>query len=184
MKNKKETVDFIPPRQIFIGVDKAPVTLELFGDYESEATREANEVMNALLEQFDGSIKYVFRHFPLTRIHQKAHKASEAAIAAAQEGKFREMHELLFHNRHHLGVISLKQYAREAGVKSKSFLDDLINSTFGWFVQDDLKEGLNRGVSDVPALFINGEAYTKTISQKALAAYVKPFMKQPEKQRA
>lgn len=184
MKNKKEVVDLIPPRQIFIGTDKAPVTLELFGDYESDATREANSVINALLEQFDGDIKYVFRHFPLTRIHQKAHKASEAAIAAGQEGKFKEMHELLFQNRNHLGVISLKQYAREAGVKSKAFLDDLINSTFGWFVQDDLKEGIGRGVTDVPTLFINGEAYTKIISQKTLAAYIKPLLKQPEKQRA
>jgi Protein-disulfide isomerase len=78
-------------------------------------------------------------------------KAAEAAVAAAQEGKFWEMHDLLFHNQRHLGAVSLKQYAREAGVMDKNFLPKLVDSAYGWTVRADLLEGLEHGVRDVPA---------------------------------
>ena len=157
----KEQLVVIPSKEIIIGNPAAKVRLELFGDYESEASAKANAVVNELLSLFEGDLNYTFRHFPMTRIHQKAHKAAEAAIGAAQEGKFREMHELLFQHRLTLGVISLKSYAREVGVKDKKFLDHLINSDWGWYVQDDLREGLQRGVTNIPTIFINGQKVEK-----------------------
>src|SRR5829696_7388673 len=99
MKFNKEPVPVIPSKDIVIGDANAPVLLELFGDYESEATAQAHEVIKKVLEEFEGTIKFTFRHFPLTRVHQKAHKAAEAAIGAAQEGKFWEMHQHLFDHR-------------------------------------------------------------------------------------
>jgi protein-disulfide isomerase len=54
----------------------------------------------------------------------------------------------------------LKLHSKEAGIRNKKFLDDLVNGVYGWQVQDDLKEGLNRGVKEVPAFFINGEPFT------------------------
>jgi protein-disulfide isomerase len=161
MKNHKEKAPIIPSKDIVIGEASAPVTVIMFGDYESEATAKANMVMTKLLEEYCGKIKLIYRHFPLTRIHQKAHKAAEAAIGAAQEGKFWEMHQYLIKHRQNLGVISLKSYAREVGVKDKRFLERLINSEYGWFVQDDLREGLKLGVVDVPTFFINGELFDK-----------------------
>jgi protein-disulfide isomerase len=161
MKNHKEKVPIIPSKDVVVGEASAPVTLIMFGDYESEATAKANAVVTKLLEEYSGKIKLIYRHFPLTRIHQKAHKAAEAAIGAAQEGKFWEMHQHLIRNRQHLGVISLKSYAREVGVKDKRFLERLINSEYGWFVQDDLRDGLRLGIEDVPAFFINGELFDK-----------------------
>jgi protein-disulfide isomerase len=98
-------------------------------------------------------VNFVFRHFPLTHIHQRAHKAAEAAIAAGQEGKFWEMHQQLLENPHALGVISLKSHSREAGVVNKKFLEQLMNGDFGWYVQDDIREGLELGVREIPALF-------------------------------
>ena len=62
---------------------------------------------------------------------------------------------MLFANRRNLGTTSLKLYSKEAGVKSKKFLEDLVNGTWGWQVQDDIKEGHNRGVKEIPAFFIN-----------------------------
>jgi len=168
MKNNKEIIPVIPPREIVIGEASAPVSLVMFGDYESEACSQANHVIKDLLEKYKGSINFVFRHFPMTRIHQKAHKAAEAAIGAAQEGKFWEMHQILFANHRNLGIISLKSYAREAGVVDKRFLDHLINSDYGWFVQDDLKEGLKLGVTDIPATFINGVRLEKEPTLKNL----------------
>jgi hypothetical protein len=69
------------------------------------------------------------------------------------------MHNVLFNNRRTLGTTSLKLHSKEAGVKNKKFLDDLVNGVFGWQVQDDLKEGLDRGVKEIPAFFINDEPF-------------------------
>ena len=160
MAFKKEIEVIIEPKEIFVGKKDAPVTLMEFGEYENEECAKANEVVKQLLKEYDGKIRFQFRHFPLTRIHQRSMKAGEAAVAAAQEGKFWEMHNVLFSNRRNLGTTSLKLHSKEAGVKNKKFLDDLVNGVFGWQVQDDLKEGIDRGVKHVPAFFINDEPFT------------------------
>jgi protein-disulfide isomerase len=161
MAFKKEVVEIIEPRDIFVGNAKAEITLEEFGEYESEVCAKANESVKQLLVEYDGVIRFNFRHFPLTNIHQRSLKAGEAAVATGQEGKFWEMHNILFANRKNLGTTSLKLYSKEAGVNNKRFLDDLVNATYGWQVQGDLREGLNRGVKTVPTFFINGERMEK-----------------------
>ena len=161
MAFKKEVAEIIEPRDVFVGNPKAEVTLEEFGEYESEVCAKANEVVKQLLQDYDGKIRFNFRHFPLTKIHQRSLKAGEAAVATAQEGKFWEMHNILFANRRNLGTTSLKLHSKEAGVKNKRFLDDLVNATYGWQVQGDLKEGIDRGVKDVPTFFVNGAMVSK-----------------------
>ena len=155
MAFKKDDVIIIEPREIFVGKKDAPVTLMEFGEYESEECAKANEIVKQLLEEYEGKIRFQFRHFPLTLIHQRSLKASESAVAAAQEGTCWEMHNVLYANRRNLGTTSLKLHSKEAGVKNKKFLDDLVNGVYGWQVQDDLKEGINRGVKELPAFFIN-----------------------------
>jgi len=176
MKSKKEVLPVIPPKEIITGHPQAAVQLVMFGDYESEACSNANDVVKQLLEKYDGRLNFVFRHFPLTRIHQKAHKAAEAAIGAAQEGKFWEMHQQLFAHHHNLGIISLKSYAREVGVTDKKFLDHLINSDYGWFVQDDLKDGLRLGVTDIPVFFVNGERFESAPTLRNLSAQIEELL--------
>ena len=161
MAFKKEVVEIIEPRDIFVGNVKAEITLEEFGEYESEVCANANEIVKKLLVEYDGVIRFNFRHFPLTNIHQRSLKAGEAAVATGQDGKFWEMHNILFANRKNLGTTSLKLYSKEAGVQNKRFLDDLVNATYGWQVQGDLREGLNRGVTTVPTFFVNGERMAK-----------------------
>jgi protein-disulfide isomerase len=155
----KEVVEIIPTKEVFVGDPNAPVTLMEYGDYESEACAKVNEVVEKLLKQFEGKMRFNFRHFPLTKIHQHAMKAAEASLGAAQEGKFWEMHSMLFAHRRRLGAISLREYAKDVGVVNKKFLEDLVNSTYGWQVRSDLLEGLDKGVRDVPAFFINDELF-------------------------
>ena len=99
MAFKKEVVEIIEPRDVFVGDINAPVTLEEFGEYESEVCAKANEVVKQLLEEYEGKVRFNFRHFPMTNIHQRSLKAGEAAVATAQDGKFWEMHNILFANR-------------------------------------------------------------------------------------
>ena len=160
MAFKKDDIIIIEPREMFVGNIDAPVTLMEFGEYESEECAKVNEVVKQLLEEYEGKIRFQFRHFPLTLIHQRSLKASESAVAAGQEGKFWEMHNVLFANRRNLGTTSLKLHSKEAGIRNKKFLDDLVNGVYGWQVQDDLKEGINRGVKEIPAFFINDVPFT------------------------
>lgn len=188
MKNQKEIPPVIEPKDVIVGDPAAAVTIMEFGDYESEACAKAHEVVKQLLEGYNGKVNFVFRHFPLTKIHQKAHKAAEAAIAAAQEGKFWEMHQELFANRRSLGVISLKSYAKEIGTTNKRFLDDLINGTYGWHVQGDLMEGLEKGVRDVPTFFINnqkveGDATFKNLSKAIESTLAEGSVSSPSKRK-
>ena len=180
MKYGKEVVPVIPPKDMVVGDPSAPVTLVEFGDYESTECAQANEAVKQVLEKYDGKVKFIFRHFPLTMIHQKAHKAAEAAIGAGQEGKFWPMHQLLFDNRRNLGSISLKSYAREAGVTNKRFLDELIGGNWGWNVQDDLREGLERGVRTIPTFFINDERLEGEATAKRLGAAIEEALAHEE----
>src|SRR5215211_2030419 len=181
MRYQKEILPVIPSREIVTGEPSAQVRLVMFGDYESDGTAKANEAIVELLKEYDGKINFVFRHFPLTRIHQKAHKAAEAAIGAAQEGKFWGMHQHLLQHRQSLGIISLKSYAREVGVKDKKFLDHLINSDWGLYVQDDLREGLQLGVTNIPAVFINGERFEKLPDYKNLRLEIEDLLNSASK---
>jgi protein-disulfide isomerase len=174
---KAEEVEIIPSKKIIVGNANAPVTLVMFGDYESIPTAKANEVVKKILAAFPEDVKFNFRHFPLVQVHQKAHKAAEASLAAAQEGKFWEMHNELFANRHSLGTISLKGHARDVGVKSKKFLEELLSSHYGVHIQDDLKEGINRGITDIPVFFINDVRYKEEISFKAMSAHIEGLLK-------
>jgi protein-disulfide isomerase len=173
---KVEIVEVIPSNKIVVGDPKASITLMMFGDYESTASAKANEVVKEILEKFPQEVNFIFRHFPLVRVHQKAHKAAEASLAAGQEGKFWEMHNELFANRHSLGTISLKGHARDVGVKSKKFLDELISSHYGVYVQDDLKEGIKLGVTDIPALFINRKRFEEEPTFENLQTAIKVFL--------
>jgi protein-disulfide isomerase len=184
MAFKKEVAEIIEPKDVFVGDINAPVTLEEFGEYESEACAKANEVVKQLLENFDGKVRFNFRHFPMTKIHQRALKAGEAAVATAQDGKFWEMHNILFANRRNLGTTSLKLLSKEAGVQNKRFLDELVNATYGWQVQGDIKEGHNRGVKDVPTFFVNGQRYTGKVNYSEMSKAIEAALKTAKRKTA
>lgn len=178
---KEDTI--IEPKDVIIGNPHALVTIMLFVDYESERSAQAHEVVKKIMTEYDGKVNFNFRHFPLMRIHQKALKAAEAAVGAAQEGKFFEMHEVMIHNRKHLGLISLKSYAKEIGIANKSFLNNLINGKYGLFVHDDLKYGIELGVKEVPAFFINDEKLEGNVTVELLSDKINEALKkidQPE----
>lgn len=179
--HKKEILPVIPSKEMVVGYLEAPVQLTMFGDYESPETRELHEIIKHVLETFKGKVNFTFRHFPLTRIHQKAHKAAEAAIAAGQEGKFWEMHEQLMAHPRELGIISLKAHAREIGVKNKKFLDQLMNGDFGWQVQDDLREGIALGIRDIPVLIINGKLIDQPLSLKRINKAIRETLEELDK---
>jgi len=170
-----KTKEVIQTSEVFTGAADAPVTLVCYVDYESVACANLNVVLNELLHKYDGKIRINIRHFPVASQHQKAMKAAEAAVAAAQENLFWPMHNILFENQKYLGTISLKQYAREIGSTNKRFLDQLINGLYAWQVREDLMEGVEKGIRSVPAVFINGEFMGEEISLQSLTKKIEEF---------
>jgi protein-disulfide isomerase len=156
MINRKD-VAIIPPAAIFIGPSGARVTVMEYGDYECEVALHNDLIVREALQRYPDMVNFNYRHFPQLKIHQKAHKAAEASIAAAQEGKFAQMHDLILRNRKNLGTASLALYARDLGISGMNFLDALVMGRFGRYVQDDLVAGIKMGVKDAPTFFINGK---------------------------
>jgi protein-disulfide isomerase len=184
MSHKNKAIDIIPPKHIWVGDKSAPVSMIEFGDYESEACAKLQPVIEQLLGKFEGKLRFQFRHFPLTQVHQRAHKAAEASVAASQHGRFWEMHNLLFRHRRNLGSISLRDYALEAGVIDRNFISNLTDSVFGWTVRADLLEGLELGVRAVPAIFINGERFTGLPNLAQLSKAVEAELAKTKQKRA
>jgi protein-disulfide isomerase len=180
----KVEVEIIPSKNIFVGKKEAPVTVMMYGDYEDQGTADANEAVKKLVENYPDQVRFVYRHFPQTQIHQRAMKAAEASLAAAQEGKFWDMHNRLFERRRHLGTVSLKEYAREVGVTNKKFLDELVNSKYSWHVREDQLEAWDKGLRTVPAIFINGDQLTSTPKYENLRKAVEEKLKSVAKRRA
>lgn len=171
----------IVPKEVIVGDPEAKVLIVEYGDYESQDTAKIHKVIVEILDTFKGKVKYNYRHFPMTKIHQRSFKAAEAAIGAAQEGKFWEMHNIILQHQRNLGTTSLKEYAREAGVTTKHFLDDLMNSKFGWYVRDDQSQAVDAGVTEVPAIFINGERFEGKPTFQHLSAAISSALKSRKK---
>lgn len=142
-----------------IGTPDAPVSLVEYGDYECPHCARGEAVVRALLERFDGKLRYAFRNFPLVKLHQHARLAAEAAEAAAAQGKFFEMHRLLFENQHALEPVNLLEFAGRLGLDLDRFRDDLNAHRFGPRVQEDMAGALRSGVNGTPAFFINNQRH-------------------------
>ena len=136
----------------------APVTIVEFSDFECPfCAKFYSETMERLEKEYinTGKVKIVFRDFPLG-FHQNAQKAAEAAECADDQGKFWEMHDIIFENQKSLSLSSLKQWAGQIGLDTGEFNSCLDSGKHAGEVQDDFKEGANYGVSGTPGFFING----------------------------
>lgn len=168
--------EVIQTSDVFTGALDAPVTLVCYIDYESLQCAKLNQALNDLLAAFEGKLRVNIRHFPMANRHQKAMKAAEAAVAAAQEDLFWPMNNILFENQKKLGTISLKQYAKEIGSKNKRFLDEVINGVYAWQVREDLLEGLDKGIRTAPAVFINGKVFEDDFNVETLSKAVEELI--------
>jgi protein-disulfide isomerase len=138
------------------GDHEAAVMLVEYGDYECPACGLAHGVLPRLLAQSQGRIALVFRNFPLSAPHPHAESAAEAAEAAGAQGRFWEMHDVLFQNQDALGVDSLIEYADALALDLVRFAEDLDSHRFAARVREDFLSGVRSSVSATPTFFING----------------------------
>jgi protein-disulfide isomerase len=138
------------------GAPDAPLTLVEYGDYDCPYTVRAHAVVRGLRRRFGDRLRFVFRAFPLTRIHAHAQAAAEAAEAAAAQGRFWEMHDRLFEARRRLEDADLRGYAEEVGLDVERFRSEAEEHAYAGRVREDLRSGLRSGVRGTPTFFING----------------------------
>jgi protein-disulfide isomerase len=128
-----------------------------YGDYECPFSRRAFREIGRVERRLGQDVRFAFRHFPLTEIHPHALAASAAAEAAALQGRFWEMHELLFHRQTALEDDDLRRYAAELELDVAVFDSDRTSAAVLRRVDRDVESGLASGqVTGTPTLFIDG----------------------------
>jgi len=137
----------------------SPVTLVEYGDYQCPYCGRAYPIVKAVQKHFGKRLRFVFRNFPLSEIHPHAADAAAAAEAAAERGKFWEMHDQLFEHQSRLAERDLVNYAAELGLDSKGFLERMQSAETTKRVEEDFMSGVRSGVNGTPTFFINGARY-------------------------
>lgn len=149
----------VGPRDHAQGPTTAPVTLVEYGDYECPFCSTAHPIIQELQERLGDRLQYVYRHFPIRTSHPRAQIAAEAAEAAAAQGKFWEMHDLLFDTEEELTDARLLQFAEELDLALERFESELHENVYADRVREDFFSGVRSGVNGTPTFFINDVRY-------------------------
>lgn len=154
------------------GNEDAPVTLVEYGDFECPYCGRAEDALEDFLP-VHGEVRYVFRHLPLNDVHSHAQLAAEAAEAAGAQGKFWEMHDLLYDHQDELRGKELVGYAEQLGLDVDRFRDDLRKHAHAARISRDVESADLSGVTGTPTFFINGRRHQGAYDLDSLAAAVR-----------
>jgi len=139
------------------GPADAPVTVLEYGDYQCPYCRGAARDVHRMLDLYPGSIRFVFRNFPIVQLHPQAEQAAEAAEAAAAQGKFWQMYELLLQPSSSLDLDWLLSYARDVGLDTGRFRQDVTGRAYAARIEGDVREGVRNGVNATPKFYVDGK---------------------------
>jgi protein-disulfide isomerase len=137
------------------GPEHAAVTLVEYGDFECPNCRQAAPVIKMVQQRFAGRLRFVFRHFPLEIVHPHALLAAQAAECAGTQGKFWEMHDLLFAHQDHLTKDHLLGYAEQLQLNLPNFVAELNDEIYLQRVRENVEGGEHSGVRGTPTFYIN-----------------------------
>ena len=158
-------------RDHFRGPATASVTIVEYGDFQCPYCGRAEPVVRDLMH--DADLRYVWRHLPLTDVHPQAQLAAEASEAAAAQGRFWEMHDLLLDHQDELKFTDLLEYARHLGLDEERFSSELMDHAHVERISADLDSADLSGVSGTPTFFINGQRHYGAYDIETLKAAVK-----------
>lgn len=140
------------------GRDDAPVTLVEYGDYQCPYCGEAYAIVKAVQREMGSDLRFVFRNFPLQQAHPQALAAASMAEAAAGEGLFWPMHDLLYEHQDQLDDAGLAGYGRVLGL-SDAAVEAAFSGAYLQRIRQDFDSGIRSGVNGTPAFFINGRRH-------------------------
>jgi len=140
-----------------LGPADAPVTVVEYGDCQCPYCRGAARDVHRMLDRYPGKVRFVFRNFPIPQLHPYAEQAAEAAEAAAAQGKFWKMHELLLQPGSNLDLDSLYGYAKRAGLDIGRFRTEVTGNAHAARIERDVRGGIRVGVNATPKFYVDGE---------------------------
>ena len=139
-----------------LGPEHAPIVVVEYGDFECPTCKQAAPAVRMLLGRFANRVRVVFRHFPLEEAHPRALLAAEAAESAGEQGKFWEMHDLLFANQEHLAPKNLHGYAERLGLDLAQFTSEMDDHVYMQRIREHQDSGRRSRVRGTPGFFVDG----------------------------
>jgi protein-disulfide isomerase len=164
------TVPVTEDRDHIQGPADAAVTLVEYGDYECPYCGAAYPIIKEVQARMGERLRFAFRNFPIPTSHPHAEQAAEAAEAAANQGRFWEMHDLLYENQQRLGDQDLRGYAETLGLAVERFDKELAEHVHAARVQEDFMSGVRSGVNGTPTFYINGARHDDSYDIETLLA--------------
>src|SRR5438477_8129024 len=152
------------------GPKDAPLTLVEYGDFQCPHCGKAYPIVKDVQRALGSELRFVFRNFPLTKIHPEAEHAAEAAEAAGAQGAFWQMHDRLFERQFALDDDHLIEYAGDLSLDAARVGRELVAGTYAPRVREDFRSGVTSGVNGTPTFFINGQRYDESWDLEPLVA--------------
>jgi protein-disulfide isomerase len=175
-------VDALSPREIDItgrpvyGSERAPVTVVVFADFQCPHCRAEAPVLRKAVDQFRGRAKLVYKHFPLAG-HDRAKVAAIATEAAHEQGKFWEMHDLVFENQHDLTDANIRKWAQQIGLDMAKFDASFKAQKGRAVVEKDKADGEAIEISGTPAVYVNGRQVIPALFGGSVTAWIDDALK-------
>lgn len=143
-------------KSVVKGDPKAPVTVVEFSDFQCPYCARLQPTLREVLKAYPKEVKLVYKHFPLS-FHKLAKNAAKASEAAREQGKFWEMHDIIYENFNKLTDKSFDEFATKLGLDMEKFKADYASTKYDKMIQDDINLGRQVGVTGTPSLFMNGK---------------------------
>ena len=142
-----------------IGPADAKVTVVEYGDFDCPNCKQAAPAVQLLLRRFEGRVRFAYRHYPLVEVHPNAMHAAEAAECAGVQGKFWQMHDMLFDHHPHFSLPELRGYAEALQLDMEIFAKHMGTNAYVARIKEHMKSGRESGVRGTPGFFVNGKIH-------------------------
>jgi protein-disulfide isomerase len=163
------------------GNSSANCTLVEYGDYQCPSCGQAYPIVKKLQKHFGSKLLVVFRNFPLSQMHPWAEPAAEAAEFAGQQGKYWEMHDLLYENQENLGEELFAELATKVGLVPEQLQTAIAEHANHAHIRADFTGGVRSGVNGTPTFFLNGQRHDEAYDFETLSAAIDEILKAKSK---
>lgn len=157
------------------GDSKAAVTLMEYGDYQCPYCGTAHVAVKLLQQHYGKDLRFVFRNFPLTRLHPEAAPPAETAEFAGAHGQYWKAHDALYENQTALGLPLYKSLVKELGLSAGELRQALAENAYLPKIKADFDGGVQSGVAGTPAFFINGDLHQGSSDLGSMAAAIEAY---------
>jgi protein-disulfide isomerase len=181
--HKPELALPVSPIDHALGPAHAPVSVVVYSDFECPTCKQAAQAVKVLLTRFVSQVRVIYRHFPNEAAHPHALFAAQAAEAAGAQGKFWEMHDLLFDNQLHLKRNQVRGYAERLQLDMARYTAEMDDEIYLQRVREHMDGGHRSHVRSAPAFFINGVIQDVSFGMHFLLDGVEAALRPPRLER-